>query len=152
MTSENCPCLSDRPYQDCCEPFHRGEQVAASAEQLMRSRYAAFVRQHIDYLLKTLHPSKRQLDDAQTLQQTFETTKWLGLSIVDQRQNDDTAEVEFIAFYEASPIGQLHERSRFSKQQGQWFYLDGEFLPPIKLARNDNCICGSGKKFKRCHG
>lgn len=118
----------------------------------MRSRYAAFVRQHIDYLLKTLHPSKRQLDDAQTLQQTFETTKWLGLSIVDQRQNDDTAEVEFIAFYEASPIGQLHERSRFSKQQGQWFYLDGEFLPPIKLSRNDNCICGSGKKFKRCHG
>jgi SEC-C motif-containing protein len=49
-------------------------------------------------------------------------------------------------------LGQLHERSRFIKDQGRWFYLEGERLPPFIPKRNQPCWCGSGKKFKHCHG
>lgn len=152
MLRQNCPCLSGKTYQNCCGLLHQGEQTAHSAEQLMRSRYSAFVMQNTRYLLATLHASQQQADDADSLQQTIETTQWLGLTIVDHTENGDEAEVEFIAYYVDKPIGQLHERSRFSRQQGQWFYVDGEFLASIKLSRNDSCVCGSGKKLKRCHG
>jgi len=152
MNTQICPCLSGNTYQNCCGLLHQGDQTAHSAEQLMRSRYSAFVMQNITYLRATLHASQQQTDDVATLQQTMQTTQWLGLTIVDQTENGDEAEVEFIAFYVNDPIGQLHERSRFTRQQGQWFYLDGEFLAPIKLGRNDTCVCGSGKKLKRCHG
>jgi len=152
MAAQNCPCQSGKTYQTCCGLLHQGEQTAHSAEQLMRSRYSAFVMQNKSYLLATLHASQRQTDDADNLQQTMNSTQWLGLTIVDHTENGDEAEVEFIAYYVDKPIGQLHERSRFSRQQGQWFYVDGEFLAPVKLGRNDSCVCGSGKKLKRCHG
>lgn len=152
MAQPSCPCSSGKLYIECCGLLHQGKQQAVNAEQLMRSRYSAFVMQNTSYLQATIHPSQRQPDDLLNLQQTMETTQWLGLTILDQTETGEQAEVEFIAFYVDKPIGQLHERSQFSRQQGQWFYMDGEFLPPIKLGRNDNCVCGSGKKLKRCHG
>ncbi|MCB2426852.1 YchJ family protein [Methylophaga pinxianii] len=152
MKNFPCPCQSHSDYHACCGLLHQGGQTATSAEQLMRSRYSAYVLKNISYLQATLHPSHQQPDDAFNLQQTMATTQWLGLSIIDHVEKGDQAEVEFVAFYSDHPIGQLHERSRFSRQQGQWFYMEGDFLPPIKLGRNDSCICGSGKKLKRCHG
>lgn len=152
MKTQHCPCQSGQQYTTCCEPLHQQKQQAKTAEQLMRSRYSAFVMQHTEYLQATLHPSQHQPDDAVSLQQTMESTQWLGLRIVISAEYGDKAEVEFIAFYQDSPIGQLHERSRFIRQHNQWFYVDGTFLPPVKLQRNDKCICGSGKKLKRCHG
>lgn len=152
MTIQRCPCLSGQSYQACCGLLHQGKHPAETAEQLMRSRYSAFVMQHCEYLQSTLHPSQRQPDDIASFQQTMQTTQWLGLTILDHAQDGDEAEVEFIAFYADNPLGQLHERSRFCRQDGAWFYLDGEFLSPIKLGRNESCVCGSGKKLKRCHG
>ena len=152
MENHLCPCHSQSMYDECCGLLHQGKQVAINAEQLMRSRYSAFVLHNSIYLQATLHPSQRQPDDLLNLQQTMETTQWLGLTILDHTETGDQAEVDFIAFYVDKPIGQLHERSRFTRQQGQWFYLDGEFLPSTKLGRNENCVCGSGKKLKRCHG
>ena len=49
-----CPC-GGGAYRSCCGPLHRGDQRAKTAEQLMRSRYSAFARGEIDYLLAT-HP------------------------------------------------------------------------------------------------
>lgn len=118
----------------------------------MRSRYSAFVLGNSDYLIETLHPSKRRPDELKLLQETISHTRWLGLKILDHKQANDLAEVEFVAFYKDQPMGQLHERSRFIYQDDQWFYIDGKFLPTIKLQRNDPCICGSGRKFKQCHG
>lgn len=151
MTEQLCPCLSGDNYRLCCQPLHTGAQVAQSAEQLMCSRYAAFVLGHIDYLINTLHPSKRQEDDKQVLQHTISSTTWLGLRIIRQRATTQSVTVEFIAFYQDEGIGQLHEKSQFIKESAQWFYLDGEQLAPIKLGRNELCFCGSGNKFKKCH-
>jgi len=88
----------------------------------MRSRYSAFVRGRGDYLLASWHASTRpaQLElDA--------SVKWLGLELRSQRVLDaDHAEVEFVARWrEAGRAVRLHERSRFVREDGCWFYLDG---------------------------
>ena len=122
----------------------------------MCSRYSAYCVGNINYLIATLHPDKRKIDDKQALDKTIQQTKWLGLRIVKQTQAGQKATVEFIAFYEdesnSQSLGQLHERSNFIKENGRWFYVDGAFLAPIKLTRNELCFCNSGKKFKKCHG
>lgn len=118
----------------------------------MCSRYSAFCLGNIIYLIDTLHPDKRQQDDEQTLADTIDKTHWLGLKILAHETTNQNATVEFAAFFQQEPIGQLHECSRFVKQDNLWFYVDGDFLPPIKLSRNDLCFCDSGNKFKKCHG
>ena len=146
-----CPCISGKSYSACCQPLHEGTLTASSAEQLMCSRYSAFYFGNVRYLIETLHPEHRRDDDGKTLAQTIEQTQWLGLKIIDYRGSGHTATVEFVAFYQDKPIGQLHEQSRFIKENSQWYYQDGEHLAPIKLSRNEPCFCGSGNKLKRCH-
>ncbi len=85
---------------------------------------------------------------------SINNTQWLGLSIIDTqkgKKNDVTGYVEFEAIYQLNEPGQLHERSRFIKTDGQWFYLEGDILPGTAPKRNEPCWCGSGKKYKNCH-
>jgi SEC-C motif-containing protein len=149
--SAPCPCISGKNYSACCQPLHEGKITASSAEQLVCSRYSAFCLGNIDYLIQTLHPDKRQVDDRTVLAKTIETTTWLGLKVISHKILGLKSTVEFIAFYQDNSIGQLHEKSQFIKENEQWFYIDGEILEPVKLNRNEPCFCGSGKKFKRCH-
>ncbi len=124
---QNCPCGSKADYEECCARYISGEAVAPSAEALMRSRYSAFAVGDTDYLLATWHsetrPSRVRLDPEQ---------KWIGLSIkaVDAgQQADREGRVEFVARFKVAGKGhRLHERSRFEKVDGKWFYLDGEHL------------------------
>lgn len=156
MTVQPCPCGSQRAYENCCEPCHHGDMPAATAEALMRSRYSAFVKHLADYLIQTHHPSQRQADDAMALAQNFRDTAWLGLTVLEctgGSERDTEGTVTFVARYRANgKEGTLHERSRFVKQDGHWLYLDGEMLPLPNPGRNDPCWCGSGRKFKKCHG
>ncbi|WP_333742271.1 YchJ family protein [Pedococcus sp. 5OH_020] len=122
----DCPCGSGAPYAACCGPLHQGERAAATAEQLMRSRYAAYVVGDQPYLERTWHPRTRPsplaLDDV---------VGWAGLSILataDGRDFDSTGEVEFRAAYRG---GALHERSRFVRRAGAWVYVDGDILGDI---------------------
>ena len=91
----------------------------------MRSRYDAYVRGDRDHLLATWHLSTRPAD-----LELEPGTKWLGLEVRSRRQVDEThAQVEFVARYRPPGSGRaerLHERSRFVKENGRWFYLDGE--------------------------
>jgi SEC-C motif-containing protein len=74
MTNHSsCSCQSGTPYTQCCQPLHTGQVKALKAEQLMRSRYSAFVLGKIEYLIATLHPDKRQTDDHQTLKKNYRT-------------------------------------------------------------------------------
>mgnify|MGYP000868769669 CR=1 FL=1 len=98
---------------------------APDAESLMRSRYSAFVEQNAAYLLATWHRSQRpaSLD--------FEPgCKWLGLDVGFARvTGPDSGEVEFIARSRIAGRGQrLHERSRFLREDGRWYYVDGDLL------------------------
>jgi len=89
----------------------------------MRSRYSAFVLGRADYLLTSWHATTRpaSLDLEPGI-------KWLGLEVREHRAVDaDHAEVEFVARSRMGGRGQrLHERSRFVREGGRWFYVDGD--------------------------
>ena len=113
------------PYAHCCGRYldHGDDAAAPDAESLMRSRYTAFVAERADYLQATWHPGTRPA----TLD--FEPgTKWLGLEVRRHRPiSDDRAEVEFVARYRVGGRAvRLHETSRFVREGGRWFYVDGD--------------------------
>lgn len=121
-----CPCGRPRAgYAACCGRFLDGGEPAPDAEHLMRSRYSAFARDRADYLLATWHPTTRPA----TLD-LEPGVKWLGLEVRGHRAIDaDHAEVEFVARSRVGGRGQRqHERSRFVREGGFWYYVDGDLL------------------------
>src|SRR4051794_34871714 len=60
--TSRCPCGSGTPFDECCRQWHRSAAGAPTAEQLMRSRFSAFVVGDSGYLLRTWHPSTRPRD------------------------------------------------------------------------------------------
>ena len=120
-----CPCGSGVAYAVCCRPLHDGERSALTAEELMRSRYAAFVVGAGDYLVRTWHPAHRPVDLALDPEMV-----WAGLEVLDTRAggpDDDQGEVEFRASWRhGRDRGVLHERSRFTRRAGRWVYVDGD--------------------------
>lgn len=127
MNADNaCPCGSGKAYAACCGPYLDGGQRPATAEALMRSRYSGYVLARKDYLLRTWHESTRpetlDLNDAGTV-------RWLGLKIVRTEAggpDDARGVVEFVARYKVGgKAHRLHEISRFVREGGEWFYLDG---------------------------
>jgi SEC-C motif-containing protein len=125
--SGNCPCLSGEQYVDCCGRFHSASARASTAEQLMRSRYSAFVLLDSAYLMETWHPDTRpselELDTG---------IEWRRLDIVSTQRGgplDNQGTVEFKAhFRQGGGRGVHHETSRFLKARGQWYYLDAVAL------------------------
>ncbi len=120
--AEPCPCGLPRSYADCCGRLHAGAP-AADAESLMRSRYSAYARGLEDYLLATWHASTRPatLDLASGPQ-----PKWIGLEVKARAESGDEATVEFVAVCRIDGRARrMGERSRFRREQGRWYYLDG---------------------------
>lgn len=155
MTQKLCPCGSKKAEQYCCGMYLSGKKKPETAEKLMRSRYTAFYRGKVDYLIATLHPGKRNSQDKQELTASINNTQWLGLTIISTqkgKKNDSTGTVEFEAIYQVDEPRQLHECSRFVKTGGQWFYVDGDILPGTTPKSKELCWCGSEKKYKQCHG
>ncbi len=122
-----CPCGSEVPYTACCGRFHEGLQatpavLAPTPEALMRSRYSAYALGLIDYLLATWHASTApgELE--------LSPIKWLGLEVREAAQAGDAGVVEFVARYRDSSgrAGRLHETSRFVREAGAWYYIDGQ--------------------------
>jgi SEC-C motif domain protein len=124
-SDEPCPCGTGDDFGACCQPLLRGERQAATAAQLMRSRYSAYVVEDFDYVWRTWHPSTRPDSPP-----SGKGPHWVGLSIVDVvagQPEDDAGEVEFKAYYrEDQRSGTLHERSRFAVRARRWFYVDGD--------------------------
>ena len=148
-----CPCGSKKAEQYCCRMYLAGKKQPETAEKLMRSRYTAFYRGDVDYLLATRHPDRKKSDRAELIK-SVENTQWLGLTIINTqagKKSDATGIVEFEAIYRTNEPGQLHERSRFVKTDRRWFYVDGDILPGTVPKPKQPCWCGSGKKYKQCH-
>src|SRR6187549_2370232 len=98
-----CPCGRGSSYDECCGRLHRGAAAAVTAEELMRSRYAAYAVGDLDYVFRTWHPRTRPDDLSPDLGLT-----WTGLRIVGS--GDDW--VEFVATFEqGGRSGEMHERS-----------------------------------------
>jgi SEC-C motif-containing protein len=124
MKPLRCPCGSPG-YAACCGTCHSGIP-APDAETLMRSRYSAYALKLQAYLLATWHPGTRPA----ALDLATDNTKWIGLEIRKHNaESADRATVEFVARYRiGGRAARLHEVSRFVREDGKWFYLDGEFI------------------------
>ncbi|WP_435953389.1 YchJ family protein [Dryocola sp. BD626] len=147
-----CPCGSGLEYSVCCQPYLSGEALPMTPAKLMRSRYSAYVMQDADYLVATWHASVRVESLKSDISAGFANTQWLGLTVFEEAQGRDEREgfVSFVArFMDQGQESAIIERSRFLKESGRWYYVDGT---RPQLGRNDPCPCGSGKKFKKCCG
>ncbi|MCM2323466.1 MAG: YchJ family metal-binding protein [Oligoflexia bacterium] len=155
-----CPCGSGAQLSSCCLPLIQGKESAPTAEALLRSRYTAFTRGDVDYILGTHHSRTRGEIKRDEIEDWSRNSKWLGLEIVQQDPGEtaDQATIIFCARYETEGKPQEHwERSLFEKEAGEWRFVDAQGLQQgpyrraePKVGRNDPCPCGSGKKFKKC--
>ncbi len=132
MTPRRCPCGSGLTYAEDCGRLHDGTAAAATAEQLVRSRYSAFAVGDAAYLLATWDPATRprtlELDPA---------VRWTGLEVLAVSGGglfDAEGTVTFRAYSRAGGEehvrpGHAHrEHSRFRRADGRWVYVDGDPL------------------------
>ncbi len=145
-----CPCGSNLSLKVCCAPIIQRQLNAKTPEQLMRSRYTAYVLRNSNYLLETWDIMYRP----ESISFEHEIC-WLGLQITDThkfKSEDNTGYVSFIATSICDDsIVEMKEKSTFIKNNGMWFYQKGDLTTTRKtIALNGKCPCGSGKKFKRC--
>jgi SEC-C motif-containing protein len=125
-----CACGSGSAYAACCGRYLDHPEIAApTAEALMRSRYVAYTLERFDYVAATWHATTRPADLRADADHGAPAPKWLGLDVKNHRQQDDEhATVEFVARYKLGGRAQrLHESSRFVREDGRWYYLDGQF-------------------------
>ena len=120
-----CYCGNSISFQDCCEPYIKGIKNATTAEVLMRSRYSAFAVGAADYLVNTTHISKRGYHNKRDILAWSQANKWLKLEVLASTETT----VTFKAYYlDENLKAQVHyEHSTFKLENGNWFYVDGEY-------------------------
>ncbi|MFT6927208.1 MAG: SEC-C motif-containing protein [Psychromonas sp.] len=152
LNQQTCPCKSAKTYHQCCFPLHQKTVKPVTCEQLMRARFSAFVYQLGDYLYATYHPDYRGDLSIKVLSE--KTVDWKNLQIISTASFSDSGYVEFKAWcLDQGKLFCHHERSNFVKENNDWLYCDGVIYPEQKsgkIARNEPCPCGSGKKHKKC--
>ena len=121
-----CPCCSGKLYEECCELFHSKKEFPKTAEELMRSRYAAFAIPNGDYLWETTLPNKRKFHHKTELENWGKENTWTKLEIIQSNEK----EVEFKAYFtdKFRKENIHHERSTFKKVDKKWYYVSGKFL------------------------
>ena len=156
-----CPCGSGDEYGDCCEPYIRKQQHPETAEQCMRSRFTAYALGQVDYLVYSHAPATRSAKLREAIREWARKAEFRTLRII-ETQSGDSAANDGIVHFEADYIeeGQsktLAERSVFGRHDGRWVYEKGTAprtatvtRDTAKIGRNDPCVCGSGKKYKKC--
>ena len=150
-----------------------GQKTADTAAQLMRARYAAFVLQHVEYIVATTAPFQQPLLDTQAISDWAQQTDWAGLEVINHlaKLGKRHAQVEFKAYFHlphASAVhsagldlavldsskGVHHELSTFvnipTHGNSRWYFLDPTVVMPV--TQKQPCPCGSGEKYKRCCG
>lgn len=124
-----CPCGSGQTFVNCCEPILTGKRDALTAQKLMHSRYTAFTLADVDYLLRSHAAKTRPVKDRKNIERWAKSVVWMGLSILNTEfgeAHDETGYVEFKAtFLENGQPGQIHEKSFFQRENGQWVYVSG---------------------------
>lgn len=120
-----CYCNSGKNYAICCEPILLGIKKTETAEQCMRSRYAAYCLKKIDYIVETTFPSQRKFYAKKSLESWANAVIWLKLEIISTSEN----QVEFKAYFteKNSKIQIHHEKSLFKFENGNWYFYEGDF-------------------------
>ena len=144
-----------------------GQKFADTAAQLMRARYAAFVLQHVEYIVATTAPFQQPLLDTKAISDWAKQTNWAGLEVINHlaKLGKRHAQVEFKAYFHLPDSSVLdlavldskgvhHELSTFvnipTHGTSRWYFLDPTVVMPV--TQKQPCPCGSGEKYKRCCG
>ncbi len=162
-----CPCDSKNTFEQCCNLLINQKAQANSPEQLMRSRYSAYATNEAEYIYQTYAKSSQTEQSLNDIKEWASQTTWLKLVIhsvsnfssgeQDKKSNHiNYPTVCFSAYYQhQGHYFQMKETSRFTVENNQWRYLDGEVSESEELItpkRNEFCFCQSKNKFKRCCG
>lgn len=127
MLEKPCPCNDSKAYKECCFIGHDAIDLIETAEQLMRSRYSAFVLANIEYLMSSHHSSTRPTNEKNEILKWTKAVKWIRLDVLNSTnglKEDDEGTVEFKAFFEEDgKVSVIHENSKFVKENGHWVYL-----------------------------
>lgn len=156
-----CPCGSEQPMGMCCGQYFDGSVPPPTPEALIKARYAAHASQHYQFLIDSIHPDHREGEDIEEIRQWAEHVQWKGLQILTSiggGSADTTASIGFVVFFSVNGYPrQMKETAHFKKENGRWFYTDGDVEGQMtvqrtspKIGRNEPCPCGSGKKYKKC--
>jgi len=153
-----CVCGRGATLEECCGRFLSGGEWPATAEELMRSRYAAYAVGNPEYLEASHDP-----ETFQGPRDVGPGPRWTGLEILSSQEGgaaDQEGWVEFRAHYtvgKRQDPGVLHERSYFRRLKGRWVYTSGvtpkaepSRRSASRVGRNEPCPCGSGRKHKHC--
>jgi len=127
LYKDACLCGSEKTYGECCAIAHNNIEVVETAEQLMRSRYSAYVIGNIEYLMISHHSSTRPDKEQKDILSWTKSVKWLSLEVLKSSKgsaSDIEGTVEFKAhFEEDNSKAVIHEDSKFVKENGYWVYL-----------------------------
>ena len=122
----------------------------------MRSRFTAYVIEDYQYILQTYTSSQRVKLTVNELFNSAQGTHWLSLQVLAHHAQKNTAQVEFKVIYRIHNCFYLmHELSDFIFSKGKWLYSHGVIQRgsgEVTPERNSQCVCNSGKKFKKCCG
>ncbi len=124
-----CHCGKQEKLSDCCGRLIEGDDLADSAESLMRSRYSAFIEKKFEYLQETQDPQTRSILDRAANEEFALAVEFSGLEILFSQEKENKAVVEFIASYrdlKTNELSKHHEVSQFRKQAGIWYYRQGK--------------------------
>lgn len=127
---KTCPCGSKQNYADCCGAIISGKRNAATCLELMKSRYSAYTKADINYLMLSHHSKTRPVNkERKGIQKWAKSVRWMQLIIVNTwngNLSDNEGHVEFKALYfENGLIQQIHEKSLFQRENGKWVYVSG---------------------------
>lgn len=128
MADGTCPCGSGASLDACCGTHVSGQAQPATAEELMRSRYTAYVLQNIDYLKATLWPKYQGGFDAVETARWAAQSHWAGLAVLEVEKGGESDREGFVLFeakYLSGGVLKVHrEKSRFRKKAGRWYYVE----------------------------
>lgn len=123
----DCYCGNLKTYKTCCKVFHLNNGKTETAQQLMRSRYSAFVMANGDYLMETHHSKTRKIIDKNDIVTWAKSVQWIKLEVLETTKglkNDTEGTVTFNAyFYDRGKVDVIYEKSAFVKEDNYWKYL-----------------------------
>lgn len=128
-----CPCGSLKKYKKCCKPFHNGI-YPNSAVELMKSRFCAYAINNVEYIISTTYNTNKDFtSDTKTWSNSIldfcEYTEFIKVDILEEINGKEESFVTFKAHLFQDKIdSSFIEKSRFIKEKGKWFYVDGSFI------------------------
>lgn len=130
--NNECPCGSLKKYKKCCKVFHDGVNPK-TVEQLMRSRFTAYILNDANYIIKTTHKENQDYtlnteSWKKDITNFSDYTDFIKLEIFETIEGKDESFVKFRATLKQGNLdASFTENSRFLKVNNKWFYVDGTF-------------------------